>query len=153
MYNKITLIGNLGSDPEIRYMPSGDACTTFSVATNRRYRTRDGEERDETQWYRVEVWGGQAEPCNQYLEKGRLVYVEGSHSNREWQGQDGVMRTSSEVRANVVKFLSGNGQQTESESEQAAAPAQSAQTQAERPAAAAAETAPVSDDPPDDLPW
>ena len=148
MYNKITLIGNLGSDPEIRYMPSGDACTSFSVATNRRYKTREGENRDDTQWYRVEVWGPQAEPCNQFLEKGRLIYVEGSHSNREWQGQDGVMRTSSEVRAQVVKFLSGNGQQAEAEGEQAAA---SAQTQAEKPAAA--ETAPVSDDPPDDLTW
>ena len=148
MYNKITLIGNLGSDPEIRYMPSGDACTTFSVATNRRYKTREGENRDDTQWYRVEVWGAQAEPCNQYLEKGRLVYVEGSHSNREWQGQDGVMRTSSEVRAQVVKFLSSNGQ-AEAEGEQDRAPAQSAPAQAEKPAAAA----PVSDDPPDDLPW
>ena len=111
MFNKITIIGNLGTDPEMRYMPGGDvAVTSFSVATNRRYRTRDGETRDETEWFRVNAWGRLAEVTNQYLEKGRLVYVEGSLSSRSWQGQDGQTRFSNEIRAQEVKFLSGSGQ-------------------------------------------
>lgn len=82
MFNKITIIGNLGTDPEMRYMPSGDAVTSFSVATNRRYRTRDGENRDETEWFRVNAWGRLAETTNQYLEKGSLVYVEGRRKKK-----------------------------------------------------------------------
>ena len=110
MFNKITIIGNLGTDPEMRYMPSGDAVTSFSVATNRRYRTRDGEQRDETEWFRVNAWGRLAETTNQYLEKGRLVYVEGSLSSRPWQTQDGQLRAGNEIRAQEVKFLSGSSQ-------------------------------------------
>ena len=109
MFNKITIIGNLGTDPEMRYMPSGDAVTSFSVATNRRYRTRDGETRDDTEWFGVNAWGRLAETTNQYLQKGRLVYVEGSLSSRSWVGQDGQTRFSNEVRAQEVKFLSGSG--------------------------------------------
>lgn len=110
MFNKITIIGNLGTDPEMRYMPSGDAVTSFSVATNYRYRTRDGEQRDETEWFRINAWGRLAETTNQYLEKGRLVYIEGRLSSRSWQGQDGQTRFSNEIRAQEVKFLSGSGQ-------------------------------------------
>ena len=110
MFNKITIIGNLGTDPEMRYMPSGDAVTSFSVATNRRYRTRDGEQRDETEWFRVNAWGRLAETTNQYLEKGSLVYVEGRLSSRSWVGQDGQTRFSNEVRAQELKFLPRTGQ-------------------------------------------
>lgn len=109
MYNKITIIGNLGTDPEMRYMPSGDAVTSFSVATNRRYRNRDGENVDQTEWFRINAWGRLAEITNQYLQKGRLVYVEGSLSSRSWVGQDGQTRFSNEIRAQEVKFLSGSG--------------------------------------------
>ena len=91
MFNKITIIGNLGSDPEMRYTPSGSAVTSFSVATNRRY-TRNGETVDETEWFRVNAWGRLAETTNQYLEKGSLVYVEGRLSSRPWQTQDGQLR-------------------------------------------------------------
>ncbi len=110
MFNKITIIGNLGTDPEMRYMPSGDAVTSFSVATNRRYRTRDGENRDETEWFRVNAWGRLAETTNQYLEKGSLVYVEGRLSSRSWVGQDGQTRFSNEIRAQELKFLPRAGQ-------------------------------------------
>ena len=110
MYNKITIIGNLGSDPEMRYTPSGAAVTNFSVATNRRYRNSNGETVDETEWFRVNAWGRLAETTNQYLEKGRMVYVEGSLSSRSWTGQDGQTRFSNEVRAQEVKFLSGSGE-------------------------------------------
>ena len=105
MYNKITIIGNLGSDPEMRYLPSGDAVTSFSVATNRRYRNRDGENVDETEWFRVNAWGRLAETTNQYLEKGSLVYAEGRLSSRSWTGQDGQARFSNEIRALEIRFL------------------------------------------------
>lgn len=110
MFNKITIIGNLGTDPEMRYMPSGSAVTSFSVATNRRYTNRDGQTVDETEWFRVNAWGRLAETTNQYLEKGRLVYVEGRLSSRPWQTQDGQLRAGNEIYAQEVKFLSGSGQ-------------------------------------------
>jgi len=103
--NKIMLIGNVGSDPEMRYMPNGKAVTSFRMATNYRYVGSDGERREETEWFRVSVWGKQAESCNQFLSKGRRVYVEGRLHSRNWEGQDGQMRTSLEVSANRVIFL------------------------------------------------
>ena len=80
--NKIMVIGNLGSDPEMRYTPNGQAVTNFNVATNYRYNTADGEQREETEWFRVSVFGRQAESCNQYLAKGRKVYVDGRLRSR-----------------------------------------------------------------------
>jgi len=103
--NKITLIGNVGSDPEMRYTPNGKAVTSFRMATNYRYNSPDGERREETEWFRVNVWGKQAESCNQFLSKGKRVYVEGRLRSRNWEGQDGQMRTSLEVSANRVIFL------------------------------------------------
>ena len=107
--NKITLIGNVGSDPEMRYTPNGKAVTSFRMATNYRYSGPDGERREETEWFRVSVWGKQAESCNQFLSKGRRVYVEGRLRSRNWEGQDGQMRTSLEVSANRVIFLDKTG--------------------------------------------
>jgi len=103
--NKIMLIGNVGSDPEMRYTPNGKAVTSFRMATNRRYTTSSGESREETEWFRVSVWGKQAESCNQFLSKGKRVYVEGRLRSQNWEGQDGQMRTSLEVSANRVIFL------------------------------------------------
>ena len=103
--NKITLIGNVGSDPEMRYTPNGKAVTSFRMATNYRYNGPDGERKEETEWFRVNVWGKQAESCNQFLSKGKRVYVEGRLRSRNWEGQDGQMRTSLEVSANRVIFL------------------------------------------------
>jgi len=103
--NKIMLIGNVGSDPEMRYTPNGKAVTSFRMATNYRYASSDGERREETEWFRVSVWGRQAESCNQFLSKGKRVYVEGRLRSRSWEGQDGQMRTSLEVSANRVIFL------------------------------------------------
>ena len=107
--NKITIIGNLGRDPEMRYMQSGDAVTNFSVATSHRYRTRDGDQREETEWFNVSAWGRLAEITNQYLSKGRQVYVEGRLSSRMYQTQSGETRVSLDVRASEVQFLSGSG--------------------------------------------
>ncbi len=113
MYHKIVLVGNLGRDPELRYTPSGQAVTNLSVATNRRFTDSSGEQRDETVWFRVSVWGRQAETVNQYLRKGRQVLVEGrltpdeNGNPRIWTRQDGSPAASFEVSAQTVRFLGG----------------------------------------------
>jgi len=88
----------------MRYTPDGKSVTSFRLATTHRYTTR-GETREETDWFRVTVWGRQAEQCNQYLKKGQQAYVEGRLHAREWQGQDGQTRTSLEVTSSNVVFL------------------------------------------------
>jgi len=103
--NKMTIIGNLGSEPEMRFTPSGRPVTSFRVATNWRYTTQEGERREETEWFSVVCWGKLAEQCNQYLSKGRLVYVEGRLRLRSWEGQDGQTRYRNEIVADRVKFL------------------------------------------------
>lgn len=108
MYQKLIIIGNLGSNPEQRFTPSGDPVTTFSVATSRKY-----GEKDETTWFRVSVWGKQAESCNTYLSKGSKVLVEGrlhpdsNGSPRTFQRKDGTTGASFEVTAENVRFLDG----------------------------------------------
>jgi single-strand DNA-binding protein len=113
MYHTIIIVGNVGRDPEMRYTPAGQAVTSFSVATNRQYTTSGGEQVKETTWFRVSAWGKQAEICNQYLKKGSKVLVEGrltpdktSGGPRVWSGQDGQTRSSYEVSAQTVRFLS-----------------------------------------------
>ncbi len=104
MLNKLTIIGNVGSDVEMRYIADGKPVTNFSVAVNRRY-TAGGEKREETDWFTVTTWNKLAENCNQYLAKGRQVYVEGRVSLHEWEGQDGIKRSRLELTADTVKFL------------------------------------------------
>jgi len=103
--NKIIVIGNLGRDPEMRFTPNGNPVTSFSVATNRGYTTSEGERREETEWFTVVTWNKLAEQCNQFLTKGRLVYVEGRFHMRTWEGQDGQKHYQSEIIANSVRFL------------------------------------------------
>ncbi|UCG23000.1 MAG: single-stranded DNA-binding protein [Chloroflexota bacterium] len=120
MYQKVIIIGNLGGDPEMRYMPNGTAVTNFSVATNRRWTdSATGEPRDETVWFRVSVWGRQAETANEYLSKGRQVLVEGrmrpdpdSGGPRIWTGQDGTVRASYEINADSFRFMGGGRDET-----------------------------------------
>ena len=108
--NKAIIIGNLGADPELRYTESNNtAVTTLSIATHEKYKTRDGEYQERTEWHRVTVFGRTAENCNQYLSKGRSVYVEGRIQTRKWQDKDGNDRYTTEIVANVVQFLSGDG--------------------------------------------
>lgn len=102
---KVMLIGNLGGDPEMRFTPSGTPVTSFSIATNRVYTAPDGERKQETEWFRVSAWRKQAESCNQFLTKGKLVYVEGSLRTRTWEDRDGQRRTTLEVNADRVLFL------------------------------------------------
>jgi single-strand DNA-binding protein len=117
MYQKIIIVGNLGRDPEMRYMPDGTPVTNFSVATNRRWNNPDGSQGEETVWFRVSAWRRLAETCNQYLQKGRQVLVEGqmqpdraTGAPRVWTGNDGVARASYEVRAFRVLFLGRAGE-------------------------------------------
>ena len=107
--NKMTIIGNLGSEPEMRFTPGGKTVTSFSVATNWRYTTQEGERKEETEWFTVVAWGRLAEQCNQFLSKGRLVYVEGRLRMHTWEGQDGQKRTRNEIVATMVKFLDRQG--------------------------------------------
>ena len=113
MFQRIIIVGNLGRDPEMRYLPSGTAVTNFSVATNRTYTNANGEKVQETIWFRVSAWGKQAEVTNQYLRKGSKVLVEGrlvadpnTGGPRIWTRQDGTPAASFEIHASTVRFLS-----------------------------------------------
>jgi len=103
--NKCMIIGNLGRDPEMRYTPSGQAVTQFSVATNRNFRDPQGEWQSETEWFRVVVWGDQGERVAEYLRKGHKVYVEGRIQTRQWEDQSGNKRYTTELIANRVTSL------------------------------------------------
>ena len=115
MYQKITIIGNLGRDPELRYTPDGTPVASFSVATNRKWNNSDGSQGEETVWFRVTAWRRMAEVVNQYLKKGRQVFVEGqlrpdpeTGGPRVYQRNDGSHGASFEVTALSVKFLGGS---------------------------------------------
>lgn len=103
--NKVFLIGNLTRDPELRYVPSGMAVVTFTIAVNRVYKTQTGEKKEQTTFVRVVVWGRRAEVCGEYLTKGSPVCVEGRLQSRSWEAQDGQKRSTIEVIADNVQFL------------------------------------------------
>lgn len=103
--NKIIVIGNLGTDPEMRYTANGNAVTSFNLATSRSYTAADGERKQETEWFRVVSWNQLAEHVNEYLSKGRRAYVEGRLHSDRWEGQDGQTRFTNEIIANTVLFL------------------------------------------------
>jgi single-strand DNA-binding protein len=106
--NKVILVGNLGRDPEIRATPSGQSVCTFSIATTERFTDRAGQQREQTEWHNVVVWGKQADLCGQYLKKGRQVYVEGRLTTRQYEAKDGTgKRYRTEVVAQRVQFLGG----------------------------------------------
>jgi len=136
--NKVMLTGYLGADPEMRYTAQGSAVTTFRVASSRRWKSADGVDHDDTEWFRVVAWDKLGEICNQYLTKGTRVYVEGRLQTRKWQDQTGADRYSTEVIANDMIILSSRqdrpaGGDYEAPIEEEAAPAR-------RPAAAPAAT-------------
>jgi len=103
--NKVFLMGNLTRDPELRYIPSGTAVATFTVASGRVYTMASGEKREETCFMRVVAWGRQAELCGEYLSKGSPVFVEGRLQSRSWEAQDGQKRSTVEVVAQNIQFL------------------------------------------------
>lgn len=110
--NKVLLIGNLTRDPEIRYVPSGSAVATFTLAVNRVYKLQTGEKKEEVSFIRIIVWGRMAEICGEYLTKGRPCFVEGRLQSRTWDGPDGQKRSALEVIASNVQFLNAQGQAT-----------------------------------------
>ena len=103
--NKVILVGNLGRDPEMRYMPNGDAVANLSVATTEIWKDKAGEKQEVTEWHRVVFFGKQAEICGQYLKKGSLIYVEGSLRTRKWQDKDGQDRYTTEIRGERMQML------------------------------------------------
>jgi single-strand DNA-binding protein len=117
MFHTIIIVGNVGRDPEMRYTPSGQPVTNFSLATNRQYTNNNGELVKETIWFRITTWGKTAESCNQYVKKGSKVLVEGrlnadasTGGPRIWTSQDGTSRASFEVTANTVRFLTSRAE-------------------------------------------
>lgn len=110
MLNKIMLIGNLGRDPDMNVTGDGTPFTRFSIAVNRRTKTASGERTEETEWFNVVAWRSLAEVCNTYLHKGSKIYIEGRLTQRKYTDKNGVERTSVEVIASDVEFLSGKQQ-------------------------------------------
>ena len=110
MLNKVMLIGNLGRDPEVRSTPSGQNVATFSIATNRRWRDRDGNRQEETEWHNIEVWGRQAEIAGQYLRRGSKVFVEGRIKTDSWDDREtGAKRYKTKIVCENFKMLDSRG--------------------------------------------
>lgn len=112
--NKVILVGNLGKDPELRYTPSGTAVCTFSLATTERFKNKQGEQQDRTEWHNIVVWAGLAEICGKYLTKGKQIYLEGRLQYRSYDDRDGNKRYITEVVANEMQMLGRAGDQPDS---------------------------------------
>ena len=123
--NKVLLIGNLTKDPELRYTPNGTAVTNLRLAVNRKFKDRNGELKEDTCFLTVTAWDKQAEICNQYLQKGRAVFVEGILQSRSWETTDKQKRSTIDVRAERIQFLGGSPR---GEGGQGGAPAESGAT-------------------------
>lgn len=108
--NKVILLGNLGSDPELRYTPSGVAVANFNVATNERWPDKDGNMQEKTEWHRIVCWRKLAEIAGEYLKKGSPVYLEGKLQTRNWEDQNGVKRYQTEVIASNLQMLGRRGE-------------------------------------------
>lgn len=105
--NKVILVGNLGADPEMRYLPSGEAVANLRVATTDTWKDKEGNKQESTEWHRIAFFGRQAEVCGQYLKKGSQIYVEGSIRTRKWQDKDGQDKYSTEIRGDRMQMLGG----------------------------------------------
>lgn len=152
-FNKIIIVGNLGRDPELRYTPQGNAVCNFSLATNEKKRDKAGEMQDVTTWFRVTLWGKQAENASKYLTKGSPVYVEGRLRVEEWTDRDGNNRHTLEVQGSDMQFLSSGPRSDDYSREEAgeaefAGPAQPTQSS---PASGAGFARPAAAD--DDIPF
>ncbi|WP_019989894.1 single-stranded DNA-binding protein [Rudanella lutea] len=141
--NKVTLIGNLGADPEVRYLDGGAVVAQFNVATTEKYTNRNGEKVEQTEWFRVELWNDQAKIAEKYLKKGNPVYIEGRLRTETWVDKEGKERFSLRVRANTMQLLGSPGERDQNEGgyeaprQQQAAPAPRQQQAAPAPSAPA----------------
>lgn len=151
-FNKIILVGNLGRDPELRYTPQGTAVADFSMATNERKKDKSGEWHDVPTWFRVTLWGKQAENGAKYLAKGRQVYIEGRLSQEEWQDREGATRYTLAVHATEMHFIGGAARNEEfggeEDTPQFAGPANSSSS---APSSSGSAAAPAAAD--DDIPF
>lgn len=120
--NKAILVGRLGKDPELSYLPSGQSVAKFTLATNRSYKDKNGDWKEETDWHNIVAWGKLGETVSQYLTKGRQVYVEGRIQNRTWEDREGKKRTSTDIVANDIVMLGGRGEGSTEAPARAAAP-------------------------------
>ena len=147
--NKVILIGNLGKDPDVRYLPNGDAVATFSIATTEKTRDKStGELVNLTEWHRVSFFGKTAETCGQYLKKGNSVYIEGSIRTNKWKDQSGQDRYTTEIRGYQMQMLGGR-----SGGSSAAFDEDGSSSEAPRGRPAAASSAPDFGAPEDDIPF
>jgi len=110
MLNKVMLIGRLGADPEVRYTPDGAMITTFRMATDEQWKDKSGERVQKTEWHRVVTFGRLAEICGNYLNKGKLIYIEGRIQTRSWEDKEGQKRYMTEIVAASMQMLDGRGQ-------------------------------------------
>ena len=108
--NKVILIGRLGRDPEVRYMPDGNAVANFSLATSEKWKDKSGQQQEHTEWHHITMYRRLAEIARQYLKKGGLVYIEGKIQSRKYTGKDGIERTAYEIIANEMKMLGGKNE-------------------------------------------
>lgn len=154
MLNKVILIGRLGADPEVRYMPSGDAITSIRLATSRRWKDRNtGERKEETEWHRVVFFGGLAKIAGEYLKKGSQAYIEGRIRTQKWQGQDGQDRYTTEIVADEMHMLDSRSGGTANYSENAAAPTAGFDNRPAAPMSSAPSAPAAFDDFDDDIPF
>ena len=113
--NKVMILGRLGCDPEFKFTPSGTAVCNFTMATSEKWTDKSGQKQEKTEWHRIVVWGKVAELCNQYLEKGRQAFVEGSLETRSWEDKQGNKRYTTEINARSVQFIGGKNEQGSNE--------------------------------------
>jgi len=108
--NKVIILGRLGQNPEMKYTPSGAGVCNFSVATSENWTDKSGQKQERTEWHRIVVWGKLAELCNQYLAKGRQVYLEGRLQTRQWEDKQGQKRYTTEINASTIQFIGARGE-------------------------------------------
>jgi len=149
--NKVILIGNLGRDPETRYLPSGDAVTNISIATSEKWKDKGGEQQEHTEWHRIAFFGKLAEIAGEYLKKGSPVYVEGRIRTRKWQDKEGQDRYTTEIMADAMQLLGSRAGAGEPVT--AREPAEAASGGAAKPAAAKKAPAGGVGDMDDDIPF
>ena len=120
MLNKVLLIGRLGRDPEVRYMPNGEAVANFSIATDEKWKDQSGQQQTRTEWHNITMYRRLAEIAGQYLKKGSQVYIEGRIQSRKYTGKDGIERTAYDIIASEMKMLGGNSNTSDGQSQEAA---------------------------------
>ena len=144
--NKVILIGNLGSDPEVRHLSSGSVVANFNIATSESYTNKNGERVTQTEWHRIELWDGLAKVAEQYLKKGQTVYIEGKLRTENWQDSDGNNRTTTRIRGLNMTMLGGRGSDQSGAGEYQQATQQASATQTPAPSAPSAPAEEETDD-------